>query len=111
MRSFLVYPLTQWLEQPLVQTLRGFRLSVIEAFRRDSLFHVAFLVAPFALGNLDFAFALVSFSPSGVWVFPVEYVVLDFSGRVRCLVQRWIRVLREALDEFQHFLRCGELES
>ena len=33
------------------------------------------------------------------------------SGRVRYLVQQWIHVLREALDEFQHFLRCGELES
>ena len=25
------------------------------------------------------------------------------SGRVRCLVQQWIHVLREAFDEFQHF--------
>ena len=36
------------------------------------------LVAPFALGSLDFAFALVSFSPCGVWVLTVEYVVLVF---------------------------------
>ena len=36
---------------------------------------------------------------------------MDFSGRVRYLVQQWIHVLREALDEFLHFLRCGELES
>ena len=35
----------------------------------------------------------------------------SYSGRVRCLVQQWIHVLWEALDEFQHFLRCGELES
>ena len=34
-----------------------------------------------------------------------------FRGRVHCLVQQWIHVLREALVEFQHFLRCGELES
>ena len=34
------------------------------------------LVALFALGNLDFAFALVSFSVcSGEWVLPVEYGV------------------------------------
>ena len=76
-------------------------------FQKNFLFCVACLVVLFALGNLDFAFAL-SFSPSGVWV---DYVVFDFSGRVRCLVQQWIHVLREALDEFQHFLRCGELES
>ena len=62
-------------------------------FWKNFLFCVACLVALFALGNLDFAFALVSFSPSGV----------------RCLVQQWY-ILREALDEFQHFLRCGELE-
>ena len=36
---------------------------------------------------------------------------VGFSGRVRCLVQQWMHVLREALDEFQHFLLCGELES
>ena len=46
----------------------------------------------------------------GVWVLPVEYVVL-VSGCVRCLVQQWIHVLQEALDEFQYLLRCGELES
>ena len=78
---------------------------------KNFLFHVACLDALFALGNLDFAFALVSFSPAGVWVLPVEYVVFDFSGRVRCLVPQWIQELREAFDEFQHFLRCGELES
>ena len=33
------------------------------------------------------------------------------SGRVRCLVQLWMHVLREALDEFQYFLRCVEVES
>ena len=54
-------------------------------FWKNFLFYVA-AVALFALGNLDFAFALVSFSPSGAWVLPVEYVVLYFSGRVRCLV-------------------------
>ena len=78
---------------------------------KNFLFYVACLVALFALGYLD-----TSPSPSflsvcsGVWVLPVEYSVLDFSGRVRCLVQQWTHVLREALDEFQHFLRCGELE-
>ena len=59
---------------------------------KNFFFYVACLAAPFALGNLDFAFALVSFTPSGVWVLAVEYVV--FSGRVRCLVQQWIHFLR-----------------
>ena len=85
-------------------------LAACQSWRLLEEFHLlrAF-VALFAPGNLDFAFALLSFSPSCVWVLPVEYAV--FSGRVRCLVPQWIHVPREALDEFQHFLRCGELES
>ena len=40
------------------------------------------LVALFALGNLDFAFPLVSFSLcSGEWVLPVEYSVWIFGTR------------------------------
>ena len=35
----------------------------------------------------------------------------SYSGCVRCLVQQWKHVLRQALGEFQHFLRCAELES
>ena len=46
----------------------------------------------------------------GVWVMPVVYVLL-VSGCVLCSVQQWIHVLQEAFDEFQYFLRCGELES
>ena len=53
-------------------------------FWKNFLFNVACLVALFALGNLDFAFTLVSFS-------------ID-SGRVRCMVQ-------QALDGCQHFPR------
>ena len=67
-------------------------------------------VALFALGNQDFAFALVYFSP---WCMGVACGVrrIGFSGCVRCLVQQWIHVLQESLDEFQHFLRSFELES
>ena len=67
------------------------------------------LVALIALGNLDFAFALVVL----ILVNGVACGVrrIGFSGCVRCLVQRWIHVLQEALDEFQLILRCGELES
>ena len=28
-----------------------------------------------------------------------------------CCTWKWIHVPREALDEFQYFLRCGEIES
>ena len=52
-----------------------------------------------------------NFQSFWVWVLPVEYVALDFSRRVRSLVQQWIHVLRESLDEFQLFLRCGKLDS
>ena len=93
----------------VVQTVLGSRWSVMVPFGRIS-WSSCRLVALFALGNLTSTFALVSFS-LWVCVLPVEYVVLDFSGRVRCLVQQWIHVLREALGEFQYFLRCGELES
>ena len=60
------------------------------------------VVALFALGNLDFAFALVSFSPSGVWVLPLEYVVL-VSGRVRCLVQQWYMFYKRLWTNFSIF--------
>ena len=64
------------------------------------------LVALFALGNLDFAFTLVSFSPS---VFGCCLWSTSYSGRVRCLVPQWIFCLREALDEFHIFSTCLEL--
>ena len=101
----------QWLEQPLVQTVPGSRLSVMEAFEESPLPRCLPRRAVRTWKTGHFSFALESFRPSGVWVLPVEYVVLDFSGRVRCLAHQWIHVLREALDEFHHFLRCGELES
>ena len=83
----LVYLLMQWLEQPMVQAVRGC-LSVVEAFaifssstcllRRD--------VRTWKTGP--------SLSPSflsayyGVWVLPVEYSVLDFFGR-SCAHPTW----------------------
>ena len=69
------------------------------------LISVELLLALFAHGKLDVSsFALVSFSPcTGVWVRPVEYSVLDFSGGPACyLVQQWIHVVREALEDFVH---------
>ena len=82
----LIYPLTQWLEQPLVQAVRGCRaLSAYGSFLMNFLISVELLLALFALGKLNFSpFALVSFSCSGVWVSPVEHSVLDFSGGPAC---------------------------
>ena len=47
------------------------------------------------------------FQSFGVWVLPLEYVV--FSGRVLCLVQQWLHVLREAFGELHIFsVRCTQ---
>ena len=70
----LVYPLTQWLGAAAGAGCARVLLVSLGGFWKNFLFFVL-CVALFALGNLDFAFALVSFSPSGVWVLPVEYVV------------------------------------
>ena len=80
----LVFPLSQWLEQLLVQGGHGCRLSAMEAWK-NILFYVAFLAALFALGKMDTS-TLPSFlsAYSGVWVLPVEYSVLDFSGDPSC---------------------------
>ena len=61
-RSLLVYPLTQCLEQPLVQTVPGAACQSWRLLEEFSLLR-CLLVALFAIGNLDFAFALVYFSP------------------------------------------------
>ena len=59
------------------------------------------VVALFALGNLDFAFALVSFSP---WCVGVACGVQRMvSGRVRCLVQKWIHVYGRLWTNFSTF--------
>ena len=55
----------------------------------EFLFYVPF-AALFAPGNLDFAFALVSFSPS---VFGCCLWSTSYSGRVLCLVHQWIHVV------------------
>ena len=81
----LINPLPQWLEQPLVQAVRGCRLSAMEAFWKNFFFYVACLAALFALGKLDTSPLHSCFSAySGVWVSPVEYSVLDFSGDPAC---------------------------
>ena len=61
-----------------------------------------------------FSFALVSFSACSCVGVASGVQRIGHFGR-SCvhlhLVRRWINVLREALDEFTHFRRCGELES
>ena len=64
--------------QPLVQAVRGSRLSVMEAF---PLLRCLPRRAVRTWKSGLFAFALVC---SGVWVLPVEYSVLDFSGDPAC---------------------------
>ena len=86
------------LEQLLVQTVLGYQ-SVMEAFGRISS-------STFAPGTLDFAFALVSFSPS---VFGCCLWSTLYSGHVLCLVQQWVHVLREAFGELHIFSTCGAL--
>ena len=98
-----------------MQAVRGCRLSAVEADRKTSLFHVACFIARFALGNLDTSlFALVSSSPCscmGVACGAQRIGLFREILRALLLVRQWIHALREALYEFTHFLRCGELES
>ena len=110
----LVYPLTQWLEQPLVQAVRGCRLSVMEAFGRISS---STLPALSRCSHLEIwtlllcprIFQLVLVYGCRLW--STAYWIFREILRALHLVRQWIHVLREALEEFTHFLRCGELES
>ena len=58
----LVYPLTQWLELPLVQAVRGCRLSAVEASGRISSSTLPALPRCSHLKTGHFSIALVSFS-------------------------------------------------
>ena len=102
----LVHPLTQWLGAAAGADC-AWLLVRHGGFWKNFLFFVPF-AALFAHGNLDIAFALVSFSPS---VFGCCLWSTSYSGRVLCLVQQWIHVLREALGELHTFSPCGELRS
>ena len=88
-----------------MQAVHGCRLSAMEAWK-NVLFYVAFLAALFALVKLDTS-TLPSFlsAYSGVWVLPVEYNVLDFSGDPSrtSLGSTVVTCSSRALDEFQHF--------
>ena len=78
----------------------------MEAFERISSSTCLF-VALFTLGNLDFAFALVSFSPL---VFGCCLWSSSYSGRVRCLVPQWIFLFTGGFGRISHiFSTCGEL--
>ena len=74
----------------------------------------ACLAALFALGKTDTpTLPLYLSAYSGVWVLPVEYSVLDFSGHPACtsLGSTVDTCSSRALEEFTYFLRCRELES
>ena len=62
--------------------------------------HISFALVSFSLGPV-FGCCLWS---TAFWIF-LEIL------RARHMVQQWIHVPREALTNFSHFLRCGELES
>ena len=83
---------------------RVLRSVSLRKLLEDFLIRVVSLLALFALGNLDCAtFALTS--SALVWCLGVACGVrrIGSSGRVHCLVQQWIHVLREALGEFHLF--------
>ena len=95
------------LEQPMVQAVHGCCLSVLEASGRISC-------STCCMSRCSYLEIWTLPSPSYLSVILVYGCCLwstSYSGRVRCLVQQWIHVLWEAVDESQHFLRCGELES
>ena len=100
----LVHPLTQWLGAAAGADCAWLPVRH-GGFWKNFLFYVPF-AALFAPGNLDIAFALVSFSPS---VFGCCLWSTLYSGRVLCLVQQWIHVLREAFGELHIFSTCGAL--
>ena len=101
----LVYPLTQWLGAAAGADCAWLPVRH-GGLWKNFLFYVPF-AAPFAPGNLDFAFALVSF----ISVFGCCLWSASYSGCVLCLVQQWIHVLREAFGELHIFSPCGELRS
>ena len=108
----LVYPLTQWLEQPLVQAVHGCRLSAMEAFGRTSS-STCLPCRVVRTWNLDTSpLPLYLSAYSGVWVLPVEYSVLDFSGdpASTSLGSTVDTCHSMALEEFTYFQCCGELE-
>ena len=92
---FLLYHLTQWLGAAAGAGCARVLPVSLGGLWKNFLFCVACLVAVRSWKSVHFYFAFVSFSHcSGVWVLPVDYTVLDFSGRVRYLVRQWMHVLR-----------------
>ena len=67
------------------------------------------LVAQFALGNLDFAFAFVSFSPSvfGCCLWSTSY----FRDAYAAWFNSGYIIYGRLWTNFKYFLRCGELRS
>ena len=86
----LVYHLTQWLEQPLVQAVHGCRLSAMEAFG-------ACLAALFALENWTLLLCPCIFQlilAFGCCLWSIAYWIFREILRAPHLVRQWIHVLR-----------------
>ena len=92
-------------ERPLVQAVHGCCLSVLEASGRIS----CSTCCVSRCSHLEIWTLPSPSYPSVLLVYGCCLLSTSYLGRVRCLGRQWIHVLREALDEFQHFLHCGEL--
>ena len=110
----LVYPLTQWLEQPPVQAVRGCRLSVMKALRRISSSTLPALPRRSHLESWTFLLCPRIFQlvlAFGCWMWVQR---LGFFGRF-CVLATWLdsgyMFFERLWTNFSHFLRCGELES
>ena len=88
------------LEQPLVQAVCGCRLSVVEAY---GIISCSTLLCRRAVRTWR----------SGLCLRPCIFQSLVYGCCLWSTAYGFFgtRGLREALDEFQHFLLCGELES
>ena len=93
----LVYPLTQWLEQPLVQAVRGCRLSAVEAFGRISSSTLLALPRCSHLENWTLLLCPRIFQlilAYGCCLWSAAYWILREILRAPHLVRQWTHVLR-----------------
>ena len=93
----LVYPLTQWLEQPLVQVVHGCRLSAMEAFGRISSSALPALPRCSHLENWTLPLCpciCQLFLAFGCCLWSTAYWIFREILRAPQLVRQWIHVLR-----------------
>ena len=100
----LVYPLTQWLEQPVVQAVHGCRLSAMEAFGRTSSSALPALPRCSHLENwtpLLWSCIFQLILAFGCCLWSTAYWIFREILRAPHLVRQWIHVLR-ALRNYLH---------